>query len=296
MPAECGSRSRSSGRSRASTRAPRRIVTRTHARLTRSVTFPRLATRSSSRLRRACTRRTANRRTTFPGARTTTTTPSRIRTASPAPASGRVVSSTSSRVVAGLGAGAGLEPTISTDALAPGARVSRAGRTLSHETRRASDPWPAAEVEREAAPDDVDDGRPASRVRHTDHPRARAADCEMRRRGDQRHGWPAARPRGGGAGGQERDRCERRSSPADQRVGDGRRVVARSDGGQRPREADRRRPGVSADGRCAPMSCRSPGRLRERSGSQPGRRRRATRRAFRRPERCSPGRAAGRPA
>jgi hypothetical protein len=137
IPAACGSRSRSSGRSRARTRAPRRIVTRTHGRLTRSVTFPRLATRSSSRRRRTCTPTTANRRTIFPGARTTTTTPSRMRTASPAPASGRVVSSTSSEWSPGS-APRGTRAEIATEAVAPGAIASRAGRTLSHENRRAS--------------------------------------------------------------------------------------------------------------------------------------------------------------
>jgi hypothetical protein len=83
-----------------------------------------------------------------------------------------------------------------------GASVSRAGRTLSHETAGASTRGrprgrgakpPRRRRRRQA-------GSPSSSRRP---PRAGAADAQMRRRGDQRHGCPG-RPRGGG-GGQERD-------------------------------------------------------------------------------------------
>ena len=101
----CGSRSRSSGRSRARTRPPRRIVTRVTAGSTRSVTFPRLATRE---LEPAAGARARGQRPA--GARSFPARGRRPRrraaSARPAlrPASGRVVSSTSSGVVAGLGA------------------------------------------------------------------------------------------------------------------------------------------------------------------------------------------------
>ena len=135
IPAVCGSRSRSSGRSRARTRAPRRIVTRTHARLTRSVTFPRLAMRSSSRFgARALGQRPAGGRPSRRADDDHDAEPHPY--GRPAPASGRVVSSTSSEWSPGS-APRGTRAETATDAVAPGAIVNRAGRTLSHETRRA---------------------------------------------------------------------------------------------------------------------------------------------------------------
>jgi len=94
----CGRRSRRAARSVARRRRARARDRVTRARGSVSVTLPWLATRSSSTRRPPCraTRRprTANCLTTVPGARTTTTTPSRTRTATRAPPEGRVVSRT----------------------------------------------------------------------------------------------------------------------------------------------------------------------------------------------------------
>ena len=74
----------------------------------------------------------------------------------------------------------------------PGARVSRAGRRSSHETRRASTRGRPRRSSAKPPPDGVDDGRLAPRVRHADHPGAGAADgADARaRRSATRVPWP----------------------------------------------------------------------------------------------------------
>jgi len=112
-------------------------VTRTEPRRSVSVTLPRL-TRSTSSMRRRVTRRTrggpsTTRRTTRPGARTTTTTPMRIRTATPAPPRARVVSRTRASWSPGSARRGGRDVTVSVR-LVPGGTTTWAGRTLSHVT------------------------------------------------------------------------------------------------------------------------------------------------------------------
>ena len=94
----CGRTSRRAAKSVARRRIVRGRKSVTRVRRSVSVTLPWLATRSSSTRRPPCrpTRRprSPNRLTTVPGARTIRTTPSRTRTATRAPAEGRVVNST----------------------------------------------------------------------------------------------------------------------------------------------------------------------------------------------------------
>ncbi len=125
---------RGSARSRTSA-SPRRSETHTRPRPSVSVTLPRF-TIASSRIRAARTRRTrsactARFRTTRPGARTTTTTPILIRTATPALRCGRVVRSTSASWSPGSARAGRRDDTVS-DLLPPARRTKWPGRTESH--------------------------------------------------------------------------------------------------------------------------------------------------------------------
>ena len=134
MPPVRGRRSRGSART-CVTADPRRSVSRTSPRSSDSVTFPRFATSSSMtrrpRWRRTRSRPRASRRTIRPGARTTTTIPIRIRTATPAPRRGLVVSSTSASWSPGSMLRGSCEVTVR-DRLAPAPSTNRAGRAVTH--------------------------------------------------------------------------------------------------------------------------------------------------------------------
>src|SRR3954469_11838902 len=86
--------------------------------------------------RRTRSRRSASLRDTWPGARTTTITPSRIRTATRAPRIGRVVSRISALWSPGRARRGTADDTVSVP-FARGRRESRRGRSASHEAAAA---------------------------------------------------------------------------------------------------------------------------------------------------------------
>lgn len=136
MPLVRGSSSRAAGCSLARIRRPRRRIMISRSRCSTSVTLPRFTTSSSSmrdeRNRRTRSRRSSSRRAARPGARTTTTMPRRIRTATRAPRIGRVVSSTSALWSPGR-ARRGTVDEIVSEAFVPGGSASRRGRTVSQD-------------------------------------------------------------------------------------------------------------------------------------------------------------------
>jgi hypothetical protein len=137
----CGRIRRSGVRRRARIRPRRWSQTKAQLPPIVSATLPRLA-RSTPTIRdlparRARIRRTATRCTTLPGARTTTTTPSRTRTGRPRGVGDRVVRSTSSEWSPGSARDGMCDETV-TVAFAPGARESCRGLTASQVVRRAA--------------------------------------------------------------------------------------------------------------------------------------------------------------
>jgi len=143
MPLVSGSRSRAAGCNLATMSSPRRRTMTTRLPCSVSVTLPRFATSSSSR-RDLPARRTRNltsssRREIRPGARTTTTTPRRIRTATRAPRIGRVVSKTSALWSPGR-ARRGTRDEICSDAFFPGGIASRRGRTVNQDVAARTPP------------------------------------------------------------------------------------------------------------------------------------------------------------
>jgi hypothetical protein len=136
MPFVLGRSSRAAGCSLATILRPRLRMMVTRLRCSVSVTLPRFATSNSSLradpARRTRSLRNSSAREIRPAARTTTTTPRRMRTTTRVPRMGRVVSTTSALWSPGRARRGTIEEIVS-DAVLPGRSASRRGRTVSHD-------------------------------------------------------------------------------------------------------------------------------------------------------------------